>query len=79
MRQPREQARTPLTFLAGLAAGLALALPTRLSAEDWLQFRGPNCSGVSPSKQALPTEFSDTDKVHWSAESGPATLCCGPS
>jgi outer membrane protein assembly factor BamB len=70
MGQPREQtwARRPL--LANLAVGLSLALPAGLPAEDWPQFRGPNCSGVSTSKKALPTEFSDKDKVRWSADLG---------
>ncbi|MSQ95991.1 MAG: serine/threonine protein kinase [Gemmataceae bacterium] len=39
----------------------------RLAAEDWPQFRGPNCTGVSRSKKALPLEFSATKNVRWSA------------
>lgn len=38
-------------------------------AEDWPQFRGINSSGVSTSKK-LPTEFSESDNVLWSAEPG---------
>ena len=49
---------------------LSLLLPSLLAAEDWPQFRGPNCSGVSTSKKALPTEFSATQNVAWSAEVG---------
>jgi outer membrane protein assembly factor BamB len=48
-----------------LMAGVAF-LPARLAAEDWLQFRGPNCSGVSPSNRPLPVKFSHKDKVLWS-------------
>ena len=44
-------------------------------AEDWPQFRGPNCSGVSSSTQPLPTEFSDTDNVRWKASPGEGIGC----
>src|SRR5690349_13703036 len=40
------------------------------SAEDWPQFRGPNASGVSASKQALPTTFSTAENLAWSAKIG---------
>jgi outer membrane protein assembly factor BamB len=43
---------------------------SRLLAEDWPQFRGPNCTGISLSKKALPLEFSDKKNVRWSAELG---------
>src|SRR6185436_19786989 len=52
-----------------LAAVLCL-LPSLVNAENWPQFRGPNCSGVSTSKKSLPTEFSATKNVPWSAEVG---------
>ena len=45
-------------------------LPRELPAEDWRQFRGPNASGVAPGNYPLPTEFSTTDKVKWSAKIG---------
>jgi outer membrane protein assembly factor BamB len=38
-------------------------------AEDWPQFRGPNCSGLSPG-HGLPTTFSHKDKVRWQVELG---------
>ena len=47
-----------------------LLLPSLVAAEDWPQFRGPNCSGVSTSKKPLPTEFSATQNVAWTAEVG---------
>jgi len=55
-----------------VAASVVLVLLTasKLPAEDWPQFRGPNCSGVSTSKLSLPTEFSDKNKVRWSASLG---------
>jgi outer membrane protein assembly factor BamB len=40
------------------------------AADEWPQFRGPNCSGISTSKHALPVTFSATENVHWSAELG---------
>jgi outer membrane protein assembly factor BamB len=47
-----------------------LCLRGELFAEDWSQFRGPNCTGVSTSKKRLPLEFSSTKNVRWSAELG---------
>jgi len=46
-----------------------LLLGSEVFAEDWPQFRGPNCSGVSTSRN-LPTEFSLTDKLRWEATLG---------
>ncbi len=58
---PKQIVAWPLLFL--------LALPNRLMAEDWPQFRGPNCSGVSTSR-SLPVEFSSLDKVRWEVTLG---------
>ena len=44
-------------------------------AEDWPQFRGPNCSGISNTTQSLPTEFSDTHNVPWSTKVGEGVGC----
>jgi outer membrane protein assembly factor BamB len=41
-----------------------------LAAEDWPQFRGPNCTGLSTSTKGLPVEFSASKNVGWSAELG---------
>ena len=41
-----------------------------LVADDWPQFRGPNASGVAGGNYPLPVEFSQTDKVKWSAKLG---------
>ncbi|MBM3802447.1 MAG: serine/threonine protein kinase [Acidimicrobiia bacterium] len=49
---------------------ILLACATGLSAEDWPQFRGPNCSGVSLSKKPLPADFAASDAVRWTAEVG---------
>jgi len=46
-----------------------------LQAEDWPQFRGPNCSGVSSAKNALPAEFNDQKNVLWSAKLGDGIGC----
>ncbi len=54
------------TFL--LIAVVASAVP--LPAEDWPQFRGPNCAGISESSGHLPVTFSETEGVAWSAELG---------
>jgi outer membrane protein assembly factor BamB len=42
--------------------------------EDWPQFRGPNCSGVSTSKN-LPVKFSATENVRWEASLGEGISC----
>ena len=52
---------------------IAVAIATSVAcvdAEDWPQFRGPNCSGISSSYQPLPTTFSATQNVRWSANLG---------
>jgi len=44
-----------------------LLLVTSLAfADPWVQFRGPNGSGVSSEKQALPTEIAPDTNVLWS-------------
>jgi outer membrane protein assembly factor BamB len=49
----------------------ALAWQTAVAiADDWPQFRGPNCSGISDSKIRLPTKFSATENVRWLANLG---------
>ncbi len=47
-----------------------LFLPGLLTAEDWPQFRGPNCSGLALSTHSLPVSFSDTQNVLWKAPLG---------
>jgi outer membrane protein assembly factor BamB len=49
---------------------VAMGLSSTAHAEDWPQFRGPNCSGISTSTRPLPTEFSETKNVKWSAPLG---------
>src|SRR5262245_44946687 len=44
-------------WLAPLIAALLFPVSPQLTAEDWPQFRGPNCSGVSSSKKSLPLHF----------------------
>jgi outer membrane protein assembly factor BamB len=39
-------------------------------ADDWPQFRGPNCSGIAASNASLPLDFSATDNVAWSQTLG---------
>lgn len=57
-----------LSLLLACIGFVAVANPIR--AEDWAQWRGPNCSGVSTSKKRLPVTFSATENVKWSAEIG---------
>ena len=55
-----------------LATALMFCLCPVLSlrAEDWPQFRGPNCRGISATTKPLPMKFSGTDNVRWSAAIG---------
>src|SRR5687768_1790473 len=67
----RSRRRLPMklrfALLPHLVAFFMLCVP--LHAQDWPQFRGPNCSGISTCRN-LPTTFSKTDKVLWHAELG---------
>ncbi len=56
-----------MTRMTFLIAALTIA---PASADDWPQFRGPNCAGVSTSNAPLPVRFSDVDHVKWSASLG---------
>jgi len=54
---------------AALLVTVAVA-STNARADDWPQFRGPNCAGISMSTMPLPDKFSATENVRWSAEIG---------
>ncbi|MCB9937581.1 MAG: PQQ-binding-like beta-propeller repeat protein [Planctomycetaceae bacterium] len=58
--------------LSPLAIAFVLALLSHqsLMADDWPQFRGPNCTGISATTKSLPAEFSATKNVQWSADVG---------
>ena len=58
-----------------LAAAILLGRPAGVVGEDWPQFRGPNCSGISTSTRPLPVKFSDTENVRWSAKLGDGIGC----
>ena len=62
---------------AVLAAIMTLSWLGMVPAEagDWPQFRGPNCSGISSSKAAMPVEFSPKSNLLWSAEIGDGVGC----
>ena len=56
-------------------ASCVVLLEAQLMAEEWPQFRGPNCSGISLSKKSLLTEFSETKNVVWSEKIGDGVGC----
>src|SRR5690348_3423113 len=60
--------RFVLTRLLHLGAVLLLLSPC--AGEDWPQFRGPNCTGISSSSLPLPTHFTDRENVRWSVKIG---------
>src|SRR5262245_38041950 len=55
--------------LLGAVAFTFLTAPLS-AADDWPQFRGPNCSGVAASTKPLPAKFSSKENVLWSAQLG---------
>jgi outer membrane protein assembly factor BamB len=61
--------------LVALTLGASLLISSRASGEDWPQFRGPNCTGISHSKSPLPVKFSAEQNVRWSAELGDGIGC----
>lgn len=64
--QSRMRAAIDHTSLACLLAGcLALTGLASQAAEDWPQFRGPNCLGISSETESLPLHFSETENVRW--------------
>ena len=62
---------------AALIPVLCLLLVDVLSAhaDDWPQFRGPNCSGISQTAANLPVRFSETENVAWAADVGDGVGC----
>lgn len=51
-----------------LAALLLLAIPSGADAAEWARFRGPDGDGVSPDSKPVPTEWSESKNLRWTAE-----------
>ncbi len=66
----RRRARSIDPLVAAVVLATSALLGFSVRAEDWPQFRGPNCSGISPSLLPLPEKFSATENIRWSAELG---------
>ncbi len=58
------------SVIACLLTSCICGSPSSLAADDWPQFRGPNCTGIATSTNPLPVEFSETEGVRWSAPLG---------
>jgi outer membrane protein assembly factor BamB len=71
MLRPNASVTRSLVMSCACLCSLAMTA----SAEDWPQFRGPNCSGISTSTMSLPTQFSATQNVAWSVELGDGIGC----
>lgn len=67
--------RLEFLSLVVLAFMASVLISDRVTAEDWPQFRGPNCSGISRAKNPLPAEFSATKNVRWSVKLGDGIGC----
>ncbi|MBX3412452.1 MAG: PQQ-binding-like beta-propeller repeat protein [Pirellulales bacterium] len=52
------------------SAVFVFACRGEIRADDWPQFRGPNCSGISAGTQPLPAELSLDENLLWSADVG---------
>ncbi|MFO0263577.1 MAG: PQQ-binding-like beta-propeller repeat protein, partial [Planctomycetota bacterium] len=50
------------SLVCGLLFGLLIQVAT---ADDWTRFRGPNGSGVAPSAEAPPANWSDSENLKW--------------
>jgi hypothetical protein len=68
--QTFELRRALLLLSVAFLGTASSSLAGELFAADWVQFRGPNASGVAAETNPLPTEFSQTDKMKWSAKLG---------
>jgi outer membrane protein assembly factor BamB len=66
----KQKIRGSLVFHGLLIFTCSILGNSPLFSEDWPQFRGPNCSGVSSSKLPLPVEFSHEKNVQWSVKLG---------
>ena len=52
-----------------------MVLPGVSYGDDWPQFRGHNCTGISNSTAPLPAKFSDSENVRWTAKIGDGVGC----
>ncbi len=51
-----------------LSIGAAIGLIASTCQADWLRFRGPNGSGISPDSQATPVQWSPSENLKWKTE-----------
>lgn len=66
MHRPRDSRSIALALL------LIAAMCVPATADDWPQWRGPNCTGISTTSATLPAEFSAEQNLAWSVELGDA-------
>lgn len=57
-----------LLIIFGCMAAVIHCLPS--AADDWPQFRGPNCSGVASGTEPLPVRLGENENLAWSAPAG---------
>ena len=62
-------------YLQSIVLILIVFIPTIGQAEDWAQFRGPNCTGIADASGPLPEKFSATQAVRWKADLGDGIGC----
>ncbi|MFQ5731212.1 MAG: PQQ-binding-like beta-propeller repeat protein [Planctomycetaceae bacterium] len=76
MKRSRSEAMTFVQVCSSWVAACAVLFSVaELPADDWPQFRGPNCTGISQTTQSLPVKFSATKNVAWSKDVGDGVGC----
>lgn len=55
---------------------ISFLFTSHCSAADWLRFRGPNGSGVSPDQEATPVTWSATENLKWKVELPGSGVSC---
>ena len=72
----KEDSKSALaTVVLTAAVAIWFIMVTDARAEDWPQFRGPNCTGISTSTAPLPANFSASENCKWSVKLGDGIGC----
>lgn len=54
-----------MCVLPGLLVAASAVMPDAVVAADWLRFRGPNGSGISPDSDPAPVTWNATENLKW--------------
>ena len=60
-----------------VCSGLAMQLAASVTqGSDWLRFRGPNGTGISPDQEPLPSSFGENENLQWKTPLPGAGVSC---